>query len=100
MTEGLLRHSFLLPLLCIGLGAASSGALAQRQLLVSPSRVDSIVEAHRVKHHVPSISLFIGTTGGRSLYEKSYGMARMSPSAPATSNTLFLLASISKPYAA
>jgi D-alanyl-D-alanine carboxypeptidase len=100
MINILWRHVRFVPLFYLGLTFTSSRGLAQRRLVVEPSRVDSIVEAHRSRHHVPSVGLFIGTTGGRRLYEKSYGAAQVSPWIPATSNTLYLLASVSKPYAA
>jgi D-alanyl-D-alanine carboxypeptidase len=72
---------------------------AQRRLAIVPARIDSIVEAYRVKQHVPAVSLYVGSTNGRTIYAKGYGNSRLNPSVAASESTAFYLASISKPFA-
>lgn len=82
------------------LGVALSSGFAQRPITISPGSLDSLVEAYLLRNHIPSIGLFIGTTNGRSVFARSYGTARRSPASVATPQTEYLLASVSKPYAA
>ena len=72
---------------------------AQRRLSVVPARIDSIVEAYRVKERIPAVSLYISSTNGRKIYAKGYGTSRLNPSVATSESTAFYLVSISKPFA-
>jgi CubicO group peptidase (beta-lactamase class C family) len=64
-----------------------------------PARIDSIVEAHRAKEHVPGISVYIGSTNGKTMYAKGYGNSRLAPTVATSESTSFYIASVSKPFA-
>ena len=90
---------FAFVLLAVTVGRSHS-LVAQRPLTLLAAQVDSIVEAHRAKYHVPGVAVYVGSTSGRSIYERAYGAGRLSPYAGVRNETEFYLASVSKPYAA
>lgn len=77
----------------------ATAAQAQRRLSVLPARIDSIVEAYRAAERVPAVSLYVGSTSGRTLYAKGYGNANIAANIPASESTAFFVASVSKPFA-
>jgi CubicO group peptidase (beta-lactamase class C family) len=83
-------------LILTSLFAAHAGA--QRSSALTPAtiaKVDSAVEAFRQKSGAPGVSIAL-VQDGVLVYAKGYGFADLENSVPATSETLYRLASVSK----
>jgi CubicO group peptidase (beta-lactamase class C family) len=83
------RGGFLLGLL--GLFGAASGARADA--------VDDTVHAEMRDQHIPGLSLAV-VRGGKVVKARGYGLASVELNAPATADTVYRLASVSKPIVA
>jgi len=81
---------------------ASAPARAQRVGVAAPPALDSL--RPRIQHlmdslHAPSVSLAVAQHG-KIIWEESFGWADIGKRVPATPNTLYSMASISKPITA
>ena len=78
---------------------------ALEQALVGPVQIEGRasalpgLEARQVHHRVPAVSVAV-IHGGRLAWAKAWGLADVEGAVPATEDTLFQAASISKPVAA
>lgn len=87
-----LRLRFLLPLtLCLH-------ALAQANDL-QLAKIDDLVNGHITSHHIPGLSIAI-IDGGKVLRAKGYGFADVENQVVVTAESVFRIASISKPVTA
>ena len=66
---------------------------------VQADRVDDYLKAEMALRHIPGLSVAV-VQDGRVVKEQGYGLANVESSAPATSNTVYLLASVSKQFTA
>ncbi len=76
--------------------ASASGAVAQDLLTAEQvSRIDSVVAAQMAETGAPGLSVAVGR-GGVLIWAKGYGSAGLEHDVPATAETLYRTASISK----
>ncbi len=61
--------------------------------------IDSEISSYMSQHHVPGLSLAV-VNHGRVVLAKGYGMADVEAGVPATGETVYRIASISKPVSA
>jgi CubicO group peptidase (beta-lactamase class C family) len=81
---------------------APHSALAQQVTVAAPPALDSL--RPRIRHlldsvHAPSLAIAVAQHG-QIIWEEGFGMANIAQHAPATGNTLYSMASISKPITA
>jgi CubicO group peptidase (beta-lactamase class C family) len=77
------------------LSLVSTGAPAAELPEETRRAVDAAVEKFMKQHHVPGVSAAI-VVDGRLVYEQGYGLADVETNVPATPQTIYRLASISK----
>ena len=82
---------------CKPVGQATAGAPSDRDGLVQ--RIDSLVDAFRVAHHVPGASIGV-VRGSDTLELKGFGLANVEDSVPATAATVYRVGSITKQFTA
>jgi len=61
--------------------------------------IDNLVRAYIADHHVPGLSLAV-VMNGRIVLTEGYGLADVENSVPATADTVYRIASVSKPVTA
>ena len=89
------------PLLLVAAGVSATAG-AQQVGVAAPAALDSLHP--RIQHlmdslHAPSVSIAVAQHG-KIIWEESFGWADIGKRAPATPNTLYSMASISKPITA
>jgi CubicO group peptidase (beta-lactamase class C family) len=85
-----------LALTALGMLLDAPRVAAQRDL----SRVDSVVARVLQEQRIPGVSVYIGTTDGRTLFAKGYGTTSLAGGQPVTPATIFPVMSVSKPFTA
>jgi CubicO group peptidase (beta-lactamase class C family) len=63
------------------------------------AKVDELVRDHMAKRHVPGLSLAV-VRDGKVVHARGYGLANLELSAPAAADTVYELASLTKPFTA
>ncbi|HSS96184.1 MAG TPA: serine hydrolase domain-containing protein [Terriglobales bacterium] len=88
-------------LCCLTVAFASNASIAQEAKLALATRkeIEISVAAFMAKNNVPGISVAV-VKGGEYVWAAGFGMADLENSVPATSQTLYRLASLSKPITA
>src|SRR4051812_23198813 len=66
---------------------------------VAPEGVDSYVKRFMARHHVPGVSVAV-VKDGKVLLAKGYGVANVELGVPATEETVYQLASVTKTFTA
>jgi D-alanyl-D-alanine carboxypeptidase len=87
--------------LCIPLAATSNVTSARSVALpsVDTSGIDQLIAKEMAARNIPGLALAI-TYRGELLHAKGYGVANLEHNIPATADTVFALASVSKPMIA
>lgn len=74
--------------------------MAQAQLSSNAvAAIDKLIEAYIAEHHVPGLSIGV-VVRGHVTFTKGYGLADVENSAPASADTIYRIASLSKPVTA
>jgi len=92
-----MRRSLLAIGLLLALAAPSWGQQLDRRRLARV--VDSLVEAMRARRHVAGVTVLIAQ-GARPMLAKGYGVADLDDDAPASVETVYAIASITKQFTA
>jgi CubicO group peptidase (beta-lactamase class C family) len=66
---------------------------------LATEKIDAFVEAQMHKRHIPGVSVAI-VRDGKTLLAKGYGLANVELQSPATEETVYQLASVTKPFTA
>jgi D-alanyl-D-alanine carboxypeptidase len=90
------RRSFLRSSLALSVGLGFGGKLAAGTE-PDAGRVDALVKSYQSAYDVPGLSLAYGT-GQRILFIRAYGLADRHDQVPVTPQSLFRIASLSKPF--
>lgn len=86
-------NPILIPLLAFLVGVVETSA--QRP----PDVLDAYVEAEMAARHIPGLALAV-VEGDRVVYARGYGLADVANAVPVTDSTAFLIASVTKTFAA
>jgi D-alanyl-D-alanine carboxypeptidase len=78
---------------------APGAAPAQVLTPIEAAKIDALAAAAMARTHEPSVSVAV-VRGGKIAFAKAYGMARLSPAAPATAATRYNIGSVSKQFTA
>ncbi|WP_165252517.1 serine hydrolase [Paludisphaera soli] len=85
--------------LFVGLAAAALASSARAQEAPGPETVDSYVREVMAKRHVPGVSIAV-VRDGKTLLAKGFGLADVELNVPATEETVYQLASVTKTFTA
>jgi D-alanyl-D-alanine carboxypeptidase len=81
------------------LALAIFAALFAGQAAVSAQSIDDYVNQQMTQHHIPGMSVSV-IKDGKTLVSKGYGLANVELNVPATENTVYQLASVTKQFTA
>lgn len=99
--SGFLKESAL-PELSFSSTRTSYGITTQgdpEDFIINDNELDDLIQSYMITHHIPGLVASI-VKYGDMIWSKGYGFASFNPDIPATEDTVFMLASVSKPITA